>query len=230
MASTAEFDPVVVEPKLTLEKIKEILERGMESAKLDYKSDYDPSSTTHRVRLVKHVLAMGNTAGGYIVVGVDDDGTRKGLSPPALEKIDEATVRAQVSGFTPARIPIFVDTTLEYGGMHFAVVTVLPLRDTLAIPNSDGHCPEGPLFRKGDVLVRHGSASERWTQADADYLLRRISQAKKDDWVREFGADLRRLIVQEAGSTPPTVDATLYRLAPEDFQKLVIRLLRTPRG
>jgi hypothetical protein len=76
------------------------------------------------------------------------------------------------------------------------------------------------------VLVRHGSASERWTQADADYLLRRISQAKKDEWVREFGGDLRRLIVQEAGSPPPTVDATLYRLAPEDFQKLVIRLLR----
>ena len=40
MARTAVFDPIVVEPKLTPEKVRELVERRMESAKLDYKQDY----------------------------------------------------------------------------------------------------------------------------------------------------------------------------------------------
>jgi predicted HTH transcriptional regulator len=230
MVQTALYDPIVVEPRLTAEKIRELLERGAESAKLDYKSEYDPSNTDHKVRLVKHILAMANTAGGYIVIGVEDDGTRRGLASTAAERIDEAIIRSQVAGYTSTQIPIFSANSVDHDGQTFAIVTVLPLAMTVAVANAEGNSPGGNLFRKGDVLVRHGSASERWSQADADFMLQRIANARKEEWLREFGSDLNRLIRVGVGRDSLEIDETAFDLSAEDFQKLVIRLLRKPNG
>jgi predicted HTH transcriptional regulator len=229
MVQTAQYDPIVVEPQLTKEKIKELFGRHGESAKLDHKSEYDPSDTTHRVKLAKHVLAMANTAGGYIVVGVDDDGKRRGLDKPALERIDEATVRSQIAGYTTVPIPLFVTKPIEHEGLAFAIITVLPVVQTIVVATAEGNSPTKPLFRRGDVLVRHGSASERWTPADAEFMLQRIVNARKEGWLREFGHDLKRLVGLSGGSARE-IDERAYELSAEDFQKLGIELLRKSNG
>ncbi len=230
MVQTAQFDPIVIEPELTTEKIAELFIRSTESAKLDYKSAYDPSDTTHKVRLAKHVLAMANTAGGYVVIGVLDDGRRCGLEKTAVDRIDEATVRSQIAGYTSARIPLFVARPIEYEGLSFAIVTVLPVSGTIVVAAADGNSPDGNLFRKGDVLVRHGSSSERWNQADAEFMLRRIVSCRKEEWVREFGSDLSRVFRVAGGASPPTVDETAYEISAEDFQNLAIQLMRRSHG
>lgn len=231
MAETALFDSVVVEPDLTPQKIAELLGRGRESAKLDYKLTYDPSDTTARVELAKDVMAMSNTAGGYLVIGVSDDRTAEGLTEAAAGSIDEATIRAQVAGYTSARIPIFVDNGVVHEKVRFAVITVLPVRSTLVVVETVGNRRDGrAVFRPGDVLVRHGSASERWNQADVDFLLRRVVEHRKEEWLRDFGDDLRKLI---GTATPPSlgvVTEAAYESSPEDFQELVLSLLRRVNG
>jgi hypothetical protein len=229
MVQTAQFDPIVVEPRLTAEKISELFGHRGESAKLDYKSEYDPSNTTQRVKLVKHVLAMANTVGGYIVIGVDDDGCRRGLDQPELEKIDEAIVRSQIAGYASVPIPIFVAKGIEVDNLSFAIVTVLPVMDTIVVAAAEGNCPEKTLFRKGDVLVRHGSASERWTPSDADFILRKILSGRKEEWLREFGQDLRRLVGLPATNVSQ-IDEKAFELSAGDFQNLAVELLRKPNG
>ncbi len=230
MVQAAQFDPIVVEPQLTPEKISELFAHGGESAKLDYKSEYDPSDTSHKVKLAKHVMAMANTVGGYIVIGVHDDGRRNGLDKTTVDRIDEADVRSQVAGYTSVPIPLFVAKPIEHEGQTFAIVTVLPVTHTIVVAVANGDIPgeTKTLFRKGDVLVRHGSASERWTQNDAEFMLRRIVNTRKEEWLREFGHDLARLAKLSSSGGVPEINETAYELSPEDFQKLAIQLMRRP--
>ncbi len=232
MVQTAQFDPIVVEPQLTPEKIRELFAHGGESAKLDYKSEYDPSDTAHKVKLAKHVMAMANTVGGYIVIGVHDDGRREGLGKTTVDRIDEAEVRSQVAGYASVPIPIFVAKPIDYEGQTFAIVTVLPVTHTIVVAIANGDIPDGTktktLFRKGDALVRHGSASERWTQNDAEFMLRRIVNARKEEWLREFGNDLARLTKLIGAGGVPEINETAYELSPDDFWKLAMQLMRRP--
>jgi hypothetical protein len=234
MVATAAYDPIVVEHQLTPLKVAELVERRTESAKLDYKRAYDPSDAKSRIMLVKHALAMANTAGGYVVFGVDDDGTLLGVESTATGRLDEATIRAQIAGYSSVPIHLYVDTRIEYEGKRLVIVTVLPLMDRIAVVNADGQYHDGSrqsfAFRKGDVLVRHGSASERWNQDDADYLFRRIALAHKDQWLQEFSRDLSRVVQLTRGDATLVIDEHTFEMSPEEFHKTVTQLLRESNG
>lgn len=45
-----------------------------ESASADFKSSFDPQSKQDWCELIKDIVAMSNSGGGLIIVGVDDDG------------------------------------------------------------------------------------------------------------------------------------------------------------
>ncbi|PPK66238.1 hypothetical protein CLV40_111202 [Actinokineospora auranticolor] len=45
------------------------------------------------------------------------------------------------------------------------------------------------MFRVGDVFVRHGTRSERWTDADRRLLVEQIVARRKDSWRREAFAE-----------------------------------------
>ncbi|MBO5959062.1 MAG: ATP-binding protein, partial [Lentisphaeria bacterium] len=54
---------------------RELIYRGVESDELDYKSamNWNKLSRTGKGKLLRHCLALANTRGGYIVVGVSED-------------------------------------------------------------------------------------------------------------------------------------------------------------
>lgn len=228
MVHPAEHDPIVVEPNLTAEKVEELLTRGRESAKLDYKSAYDPGDSCHRFQLTKHIVAMANTVGGYIVIGVEDDGTPVGLDAAEADRIDEATVRSQVSGSITPSPSIFVDRNVEWDGDRFAIVTILPYKERILVFESDGQCFDEErhhhVFREGEVVVRHGSASERWNQEDADFLLERASHRQKEQWREEFREDVQAIFGFPSNSSD--VGPAAFELSPSEFRRRILRLLR----
>jgi predicted HTH transcriptional regulator len=234
MALTAGYDPIVVEPDLTSVKVRELVTRGVESAKLDYKRLYDPSDAKSRMQLVRHVIAMANTAGGYIVIGVDDDGTPVGVDPLLIGRLDEATIRTQIAGFTSTSIPLFVNNRISFEDHALAIITVLPLDDRIAVIAADGQYSDAGrqthAFRKGDVFVRHGSSSERWDQDDADSVLRRSARHQKQQWLQEFARDLHHVVRLAGGGSGPVIDDRVFELPPNEFQDIVLHLLRAENG
>ena len=56
-----------------------IVKRGVESDELDYKAaqNWNRLSRTGRAKFARHCMAMANTKGGFIVVGVGEDASGK---------------------------------------------------------------------------------------------------------------------------------------------------------
>lgn len=199
MVASAEFDPVIVDAEFTAARLRELIAYARESAKLDYKVGYDPSARIDRIEVAKDLVAMANTAGGYIVVGVADDGTIVGGDPVALTAIDEAVVRAQVQGYIGTSIELFVNSPVLLDGKHFGVLTVLKSNRSPIVFQKDGQYSQGSgkskvVFGVGDVFVRHGSASERWNQADVGTIYARVIDREKEKWLKDMMPDVRRLI------------------------------------
>ncbi|MEI3004255.1 MAG: RNA-binding domain-containing protein [Victivallales bacterium] len=88
---------------------KSIIYRGVESDELDYKAaqNWLQLPRSGKAKPVRHCLAMANTKGGYVVVGVGEDASGQpavftGLTPEEAQSFDPTAV-ATSSTVTPIR-------------------------------------------------------------------------------------------------------------------------------
>jgi predicted HTH transcriptional regulator len=233
MVASAEYDPVIVEPQLTSQRVSELVSRKRESAKLDYKQQYHPGSTHEKVEIVKDLVAMANTAGGYIVIGVDNAGDVVGLTESEALAIDEATVRAQVESYLGVSIDLFVDNKIDFNGKRLVVLTVLRSRRAPLVFERDGDYRLGSrkqsiAFAVGDVFVRHGSKSEKWNQDDVREIYARVVEREKERWLADVLPDIRAAI--SAASAQPVAaqldPAAVVRTDAETFERTITSIVR----
>lgn len=234
MTSNADFDPIVVDATLSEQTVRELFAVRRESWKLDYKAAFDPSSKADVVEITKDIVAMANTAGGYIVIGAADDGTPLGVPPAQLAALDESNLRKQVERYIGRSLPLFLNKAVSYEGQSIAIVTTLRSQSEFLVFEKDGKYidPRSPskkkeiiVFRPGDVFVRHGSASERWNQEDIDNIVIRLQQNVR----RQVQSELAPVI--ERSITEPTLDhqdklRLLLRSDEMTFERAIRRMLR----
>ena len=142
---------------------EELVFRGIESDELDYKSaqDWNSMSRQARGKIVRHLLAFANTRGGYIVIGVGEDGSgypslRTGLTPKQCASFDPSTV----GSFVNQHVEPAIDFTIarpRVRGKRYAVFVVRPFRD---IPHVCSRAIEGELHQ-GMFYIRTADASSR---------------------------------------------------------------------
>ncbi len=226
---------VVVEPVVTREKLLALLAEEHEQSVLDYKTTLNlgKGHTQDLVELAKDVAALrAEEAGGYIVVGADNYGKpMPGLTPDLTRHFDEAVLRPKL------------DKYLDSAGLRSAVHEVAGHQVALIyVPTAEtGWCvfrapgeyevdsKKHYVFRVGDVFVRHGTSSERWTDADVDRLIKQVVDRRKDDWRRELSAEFTehaRLNKAVRDLRDQSTTAITWRMDAETFDELVIELLR----
>lgn len=213
------------------ERLRQLLDDGYEWEELDYKRLLDLSSRRDEVELAKDIGAM-QVDGGHIVIGADDHGEPTGgLTDAHVQNLDEARVRGKMRRYLPEPIPMRIAHHV-IDENHLVVIRVDANPEGLAIFRADGtHRRPGDdedtfVFRRGDVYVRHGSASERWEQRDWERILERRDRERKEEWRREFAADLQAI----SGGLPSDAIAPIevsWQLDDESFEAQVSRLLRT---
>jgi predicted HTH transcriptional regulator len=175
--------------------VHELLE-GREGPRLDFKRDLSSMA-----KVVRTLAAMGNTAGGHVVVGVDDDRTVPGLTDPL--KDEEALSRAIADSIEPLLpVEIFVQ---HVGAVNRAIVRILRELHLMEILGSgyeristtfdDGYpepdwrelgvvvrvtTPTHPFFVEGDDGDREGDGSD-----EGDHLVdgRSMSAEQRAAWV-----------------------------------------------
>lgn len=172
--------------------LEQIIRSGRETKTLDYKgpSSWDEKDKKACCELVKDILAMANTGGGYIVVGVAESAAGfdfLGLSDDQLKSFDPSRISRFVQNYADPPISCEVAKVTSHA-RTFAVIEVAGFSDTPHICQKDF---EGVL-RATALYVRTDNSESAPIKSSADF--RRIVEAavrnKQDQLLQSFRAIL----------------------------------------
>ena len=228
---------IVVDGRTDEEKLRELLAAGAEETALDFKATLDirPRASKATLDFVKDAISMCNLPdGGYIVVGVDDNGRPAHDQPAiAVDDFDSAKLRAKVARYVEAQIHI-ISQPHTIDGRDVVVIHIQPNPDGLPVPMSvDGQYvgDDGKnvtVFVAGEVLVREGTSNIRLRYAHWHGLLTRYRQRVQDEARRDVDA-LVRAVVESSGGTSSSVVVPLdLKMEPITLGHAVVAALDSP--
>lgn len=226
---------IVVDGRTDREKLVELLQVP-EHTHLEFKSELDLTTKRDELNFVKDAVSMSNRPpGGYILVGVNDDGT---LALPTGTIADRArfdgarlgdTIRKYIEG------EVHVISQVHKVDGHEIVLIYLPHhRDGLPVPMSklgqfqEQNGKQVVVFREGDVLVREGAKNTPLRHAHwndllglRDRRLREEARAHVDSLIADLATAMRA-----SGGRPALVPLSV-ELADDAFGEAVVSHLES---
>ncbi len=207
----------------------ELFARGMkakrESKYIDFKREFDTSSRADWCEIVKDIVAMANTGGGAILIGLQNDGSPSGADMSKIARIDPATITDKVYSYTGYQFSEFEIRDGEKGKSAVVVIIVNEVPTPLVFqkpgtykdPANDKK--QKNAFGKGTVYFRHGAKSE---PANIDDI-RKTIERRLDEVRREWLSGVQKVVKAPIGAQvtvlPPDViqstspDATPIRIS-----------------
>jgi hypothetical protein len=207
--------------------IEEALSASREAKAVDFKAEFDPSDRRSLCETLKDVLAMANSGGGVIVVGVDGQGRPTGGDVRRLLDTDPADLANKMAAFTGRDFDGLAVRSHAKGGKLVATVEVRPAPTPL-VPVRPGTYEREPgrqatAFSVGVVYVRHGAKSEPATSHDLERIIERRLREVRSFWL----GGVRR--VSEA---PPdsvvTVSPRAVQVVPDSAAAAPVRVTTDP--
>ena len=157
---------------------------------MDYKATIHMDSPKSTLEICIDVMAMANTRGGYLVIGVNDSFEQIGL--PETFHIDPAEIQQKLSNYMrPSPQMFYTEKIIEVNKVQkrFAFLRV-EQSEEIVVASKEGvyhdkhSCKTVCEFRSGEVFVRRSASSRR---ADSDamrLLIERIAEAKSSSLTR----------------------------------------------
>src|SRR5262245_40787774 len=137
MAQPYPHGPVVGEPVVNREKLRELLALQTEYAALDFRSACDLAVKRDEVELAKDVGAM-SVRGGFLVIGVDPYGGPTGkLISDQANLFDEPPLRSRLLKWLPDSLELCAQTH-DVNGQQVALVYIAPNPAGCAFFRADG--------------------------------------------------------------------------------------------
>lgn len=236
MAQPQPHEPVVVEPVVNREKLRELLALETEYPTLDFKSGCDLGEKREQVELAKDVGAM-SVRGGFLVIGVDGQGRPTGkLTVEQAKLFDEARLRPKLLKWLPDTLEIYSQAH-DVDGHQVVLVHVAPNPAGCAFFRADGQYDQPGkaskvVFREGEVFYRDGTQSVRLSHQGLELVIRQRVERERDRWEAERAESYRRLADElrtgAAGqhvAQGPAVEFNLT-LEPDVLVEAAIELLR----
>ena len=142
---------------------EKIVYRGVESEELDYKAatDWKKLNRTGKSKFVRHCLAMANTKGGYIVVGVGEDAAGQpslftGLTQTQAKSFDPTIIGNFVNRYADPEIDLTVERPVVKG-RRYAIFVIRPFTN---IPHVCAYGLNEEL-QQGVFYIRTADAASR---------------------------------------------------------------------
>jgi hypothetical protein len=168
--------------------IDEALSAARETRTVEFKEEFDPSDRRSLCETLKDVLAMANSGGGVIVVGVDGQGRPTGGDVSRLLDTDPADLANKLAAFTGRGFDALVVRSYSKAGKVVATVEVGDARTPL-VPVRPGtyetaRGKQERAFSVGVVYVRHGAKSEPATSHDLERIIERRLREVRSFWLK----------------------------------------------
>lgn len=154
-----------------------------ESRPVDFKRELDFEASHTWPELVKDVVAMANSGGGAILVGLDDSGAPSHADVTAVLNLDPAVITDKVHKYTGFHFEDFEITRQIKKRGRVAAIEIGPAETPIAFTRPGTYAVDSKqktAFSKGTVYFRHGAKSEPGTTRDLErYFERRLNSVRK---------------------------------------------------
>ncbi len=157
-----------------------------EAKHIDFKSKLDFNLQQDRCEIVKDIVAMANSGGGHILIGVNDNGTLSQFDITPILALDPAKLTDQIARYTQEQFSDFQICEANRQGQRIAVLRIkgthIPMIFT-AVGNYNEGGRTKSAFSEGAVYFRHGAKSEPGNSRDLKNALERELQRTKRIWL-----------------------------------------------
>ena len=190
---------------MTPDQLRELVGAG-ESLTTEFKSD--PINDTD---LVEAVVCLANASGGFLLIGIGDDGSSRGLQGPDSNRADPVRVRALVEHRTEPHIRVGVEV-VTHGPTQVTVITVP--QATTVVATTGGKYLRRTIDVRGEPQCLPMRPNEVFSRAGdlgvLDFTAASLPEATRDDLSE---AELSRFRELAAGQG----DAALSGLSATDL-------------
>lgn len=158
-----------------------------ESKTVEFKESFDPADPGSWCEILKDIVAIANTGGGAIAIGLDSHGNPSGANVAPVLAIDPAVVTDKVAAVTGQQFTDFEIAEVEKDGQRLAVISIGAVTLPMVFEKvGNYHAVDGrqkTAFAKGTVYFRHGAKSEPGNNQDIQVALERRLAAIRKDWL-----------------------------------------------
>jgi len=168
-----------------------ILERAKsakrESKRIEYKERFDVSSHRDWCEILKDIVAMANSGGGGLLIGVTNNGMPSGFDVTPVLNLDPAKLTDKIAKYTGVQFSDFEIMEIEKDGHEVAVFVIYDAR-TPMIFTEEGiydalYGKPKKAFRKGTIYFRHGAKSEPGISDDLREVVEREVERTRKSWL-----------------------------------------------
>lgn len=189
------------------DKLAEALARASESESVDFKSAFDVKSTRDWLEIIKDIAAMANSGGGYLLVGLKDDGSPSESEVSQLLAVDPADLANRFHKYTGQNFTAFELIECAKAGQEICAVRVGPARVPIVFTRvGELEAPDGKkksVFALGTVYFRHGAKSEPGTSEDLRLFLEREIERTKRSWLEGIAKVVEAPVGSRFAVLPP---------------------------
>lgn len=180
---------------------------NQETDTVDFKTSIDVSNKGDMCELIKDIVAMANSGGGVLLIGVNDDGTPSNYDVSEILNCDPADFTNKIFGYTGKHFSSFEVMEAQKLGSRVAAIVIREVSIPLVF-NSVGNYQDSngktkTAFNVGTVYFRHGAKSEPGTSDDLQKFLEREIEKVKHSWLD----GIRKVVEAPAGSQIVVVDS-----------------------
>jgi len=172
--------------------MKELIQRALsakrESKNFDFKGECDLAIPGAWCEIIKDIVAMANTGGGVIVVGLDNGGQPTGKDVSAILALDSATIADQIHKYTGIHFADIDVVEKTKSGNHVAIITVEPVSIPIVFTKPGTYKidekTQKNAFSAGTVYFRHGAKSEPGNSEDLRASIERQLESIRKSWLK----------------------------------------------
>jgi hypothetical protein len=219
------------------------LRADKETESIEFKESLDVSSSHDWCEIIKDIIAIANTDGGVIVIGLNDLGVPVGTDVSSVLGLDPADITNKIYKYTGFQFSQFKIQKCEKEGYILVALQIgsvsLPIAFEKPGTYDIGAGKQKNAFSAGTVYFRHGAKSEPGNTHDIQKAFERTLEIVRESWLKNvrqvveapFGASILTIpadsnvsVLDAINSQPVRIvndpDALMVNIREEDLSKI----------